>query len=236
MRLAPFLHAFDYRAFYIQLPLRSLQHKQPSGWGWGLNRSALLCVHDRDHGDGRPLLEWAIDTLKAAAIHDADGEIWLQTFPRMLGYVFKPVSFWFCERQDGSLRAVIAEVNNTFGDRHIYVLENQAHAIRNGETLCADKAFYVSPFFKVQGRYRFRFFRSAQNGPDVARIEYLDDDGALLQTSMSGISEPLTHRSAVLAWLRYPLFSIGVILRIHLQALKLWWKGAKFVPRKNALP
>jgi uncharacterized protein len=235
-RLQPFVHAFDYRAFYLQLPLRSLAATTRQGLGWGLNCAALLSVHDRDHGDGRPLLEWATQTLKAASVHDADGEIWLQTFPRMLGYVFKPVSFWFCERADGSLAAVIAEVNNTFGDRHAYVLKAQGRSIHNGETLHADKAFYVSPFFKIQGSYRFRFFKSGLGGPDVARIEYRNQDNALLLTSMSGVSYPLTAGSAILSWLRYPFFSIGVIVRIHLQALILWWKGATFVSKKNALP
>lgn len=232
-RMRPFHHAFSYRAFYLQLPLKSLL-SDPSpakGWGWSVNQSALLSVNDRDHGDGRPLLQWALDTLAAAGIHDANGEIWLQTFPKMLGYVFKPVSFWFCERHDGSICAVIAEVNNTFGDRHVYVLKPESGCLHNGQTLGADKAFYVSPFFKVEGRYQFRFFKSGLGGRDVARIEYQSDEGDLLMTSMSGISRQLTQSQALLAWLRYPLFSIGVIVRIHLQALRLWIKGAKFIPR-----
>jgi uncharacterized protein len=234
-RLKPFSHSFRYRGFYIQLPLRSLGEQAGSGLAWGLNRPALLSVHDRDHGDGTPLLQWALGTLSKAGVTDADGEIWLQTFPRMFGYVFKPVSFWFCERKDGSLCAIIAEVNNTFGDRHTYVLKPDQHQIRNGQSLKTSKAFYVSPFFQVQGQYTFRFFKSALHGPDVARIEYADDSGALLQTSMSGRSSALTGQSALMAWLSYPLFSLGVIARIHLQALLLWWKGAKFVtrPRPN---
>lgn len=201
------------------------------GWAWGVNRPALLSVHDRDHGDASPLLEWANTTLAQAGIHDVDGEIWLQTFPRMLGYVFKPVSFWFCEKADGTLRAVIAEVNNTFGDRYVYVLNAGGQPIRNGQTLSAEKAFYVSPFFEIRGRYQFRFFKSALGGHDLARIEYQDESGALLLTSMSGASRRLSDREAVLAWCRYPLFSIGVIARIHWQAFILWMKGAKFISR-----
>jgi len=235
-RVRPFRHDFRYRAFYLQLPLRSLQASaavSPRAWrGWALNGKALLSVYDRDHGDGRPLLEWAISSLQQAGIHDADGEIWLQTFPRMLGYAFKPVSFWFCERQDGSLRAIIAEVNNTFGQRHIYVIDlgNRA-AILNGQTLESDKAFYVSPFFEIQGRYKFRFFKSAIGGRDLARIEYADEHGTLLLTSMGGSSAQLTQAAAMLAWMRFPLFSLGVIARIHWQALLLWMKGAKLIPR-----
>jgi DUF1365 family protein len=254
-RLRPFRHDFRYSAFYVQIPLRTLGRSasairdaasrgRSGGWGWGINRPALLSIHDQDHGDGRPLLNWAEDVLQRSGIEDADGEIWLQTFPRMLGYVFKPVSFWFCERRDGSLRAVIAEVNNTFGDRHVYVLQQAGGAIVNGVTLHADKAFYVSPFFEVRGRYRFRFFKTPTpnmtpgvtpqtpfSGRDLARIEYADDSGDLLLTSMSGNSRALTHPQALLAWMRYPLFSLGVILRIHWQAFRLWLKGARLVDR-----
>jgi uncharacterized protein len=238
-RLQPFVHAFRYRAFYLQLPLKSLwsqadQRGRIGNWAWGMNRWALLSVRDRDHGDGRPLLDWAVEKLAQAGIHDADGEIWLQTFPRILGYVFKPVSFWFCERADGSIRAVIAEVNNTFGDRHIYVLDPATGSVRNGQTLNAKKAFYVSPFFEIRGSYQFRFFKSGLGGQDLARIEYQDESGALLLTSMSGISKRLTSGNALLAWCRYPLFSLGVIARIHWQALRLWIKGAKFISRGDS--
>lgn len=238
-RLKPFAHAFRYRAFYLQLPLKSLHQQVPANtkvgsWAWGINRRALLSVNDQDHGDGRPLLAWAQSVLAEAGVQDVDGEIWLQTFPRMLGYVFKPVSFWFCERADGSLRAIIAEVNNTFGDRHIYVLDPGTLPIRNGQTLTAQKAFYVSPFFEVRGRYKFRFFKSELGGHDLARIEYEDDSGALLLTSMSGESQVLCPRSAILAWMRYPLFSFGVIARIHWQALLLWLKGAKFISKSES--
>lgn len=240
-RIKPFSHAFRYRAFYLQLPLRSLiQHSDSKGrygsWVWGMNRCALISVSDRDHGDGRPLLQWAMRTLSSAGITDADGEIWLQTFPRMLGYVFKPVSFWFCERADGRLRAVIAEVNNTFGERHVYVLQADGTDIRNGATLEADKKFYVSPFFDVRGAYRFRFFKSDVGGRDMARIEYRDEDGALLLTSMSGTSRELNATSALLAWVSHPMHSIGVIMRIHWQAFCLWIKGAKIAPRPKAQP
>lgn len=234
-RLKPFEHRFRYRAFYLQLPLKSLG-KAAGNFAWGLNRTGLLSIHDSDHGDGRPLLDWAHEVLNRAGVRDVDGEIWLQTFPRVLGYVFKPVSFWFCERADGSLRAVIAEVNNTFGDRHAYVLEPRDQAIHNGQTLIADKAFYVSPFFEIRGHYQFRFYKTGLGGRDVARIEYRDSSGALLLTSMSGKSKQLSLSSALTAWFGYPLHSFGVIARIHLQALFLWIKGAKFIPRPKPTP
>ncbi len=235
-RLSPVEHGFATSAFYVQVPLRSLS--EPDGslrWGnlaFGVNRPSLLSVQAKDHGDGGPLLPWALTQLRLHGLTDIDGEVWLSTFPRMLGYVFKPVSFWYCQRSDGSLGAVIAEVNNTFGDRHVYVLDCQP-AYRNGQTLYAEKAFYVSPFFQIDGHYRFRFHWDSKTAAtqDLSRIEYYRDGSLALITHMSGRSSPLTRLSAVWAWCRYPAFSLGVIFRIHWHAFLLWRKGLRLVPR-----
>lgn len=235
-RVSPVSHGFVTSAFYVQVPLRavtaSMTRGQWGNWAFGLNRRALLSISDKDHGDAGPLLDWATRQLQDRGIHDADGEIWLSTFPRMLGYVFKPVSFWYCHRRDGSLTAVIAEVNNTFGDRHVYVLPCGTR-YGNGQTLVADKAFYVSPFFQVEGLYRFRFHwdAKAESAQDLARIEYHRGEGPALITHVSGRASPLSQRAALWAWLRYPAFSLGVILRIHWHALLLWRKGLRLVPR-----
>jgi hypothetical protein len=233
-RLGPVSHAFLTPAFYLQIPLKTMAKEgrgRAGNWAWGINRPALLSVHDKDHGDGGPLLTWAQQVLARHGIADPGGEIWLSTFPRMLGYVFKPVSFWFCTDGDGALAAVIVEVNNTFGDRHVYVLNGADY--KNGQTLEAQKAFYVSPFFPVTGHYRFRFLWNGggPTGRDLARIEYHEADRPSLITHMSGQAELLTARRAVLAWLRYPAFSLGVILKIHWHALLLWRKGLRLVPR-----
>jgi DUF1365 family protein len=107
------------------LPMRSL--KNNSG-ALAVNRFSALSFFDKDHGDGRSpkeggALAWLDDVLRAEGIDDATGEIWLHCYPRVLGFTFKPVSFWYCHRPDGSLRAVLVEVNNTFGERHCYVLD-----------------------------------------------------------------------------------------------------------------
>ena len=134
-RLRPVAHALALRAFFLRLPLRRLAR---APWPWrrlAHNAAGWFSLHDRDHGDGRPLLAWIEQLLARAGVHDADGEIWLHCFPRVLGYVFNPVSFWFCERRDGSLRAVVCEVNNTFGERHCYVLaHDDGRAIAWGES------------------------------------------------------------------------------------------------------
>ena len=109
LRLRPASHGFDYRTYFLLLPLRRLR-AQPDA-ALARNRFGLIAFHDRDHGDGGDdCLAWLDAQLAAAGIGDAAGEVWLQTYPRVLGYVFKPVSFWYCHRADGSLAAIVAEV------------------------------------------------------------------------------------------------------------------------------
>ncbi len=222
-RLRPAEHAFEYPTYFLLLPLRALRTAPDAALA--RNRRGLLSFHDGDHGDGRAdALAWLEELLAAEGVQDADGEIWLHTYPRVLGYVFKPVSFWYCHRADGSLAAVVAEVNNTFGERHCYLLAGPALAF--GRELEARKVFHVSPFCAVGGRYRFRFMRTADR--TVARVDHDDDAGPLLQTSVSGRLEPLTRVSARRAFFGMPMMTAGVIARIHWQALQLWLKHVPF--------
>jgi len=233
-RLRPVKNAFEYSTYFLMLPMRQLRNEPCAALS--RNRFALLAFHDRDHGDGRgDALAWLDELLRTEGIHDADGEVWLQTYPRVLGYVFKPVSFWFCERADRSLAAIVVEVNNTFGERHCYLLAGEQ--LGYGRDLQARKVFHVSPFSHIVGGYRFRFMRSA--APDgercVSRIDHEDADGALLQTSLSGRLAPLTQVSARAAFFGIPMMSFGVIARIHWQALRVWAKRVPYV-KKPAPP
>jgi len=240
-RLRPAGNRFAYGGYFLRLPLRALA-RQPLRLRWlKRNGRGLFALNDADHGDGGNALAWIDAQLVRAGIDDAKGEIWLHAFPRVLGYVFNPVSFWLCHRPDGALRAVLCEVNNTFGARHCYLL---AHAdgrpLRWGEELSADKVFHVSPFCAVQGRYRFRFMLSEPRGSEgvprfVARIDHDDADGPLLQTSIEGRLEPLTDRALLRAFGGFPAFTLGVMSRIHWQALRLWLKRVPFF-RKPAPP
>ena len=225
-RLAPKHHAFVYPTYFLMLPMRSLQN---SPGQLPLNRRAALSFYDCDHGDGRGpqqggALLWLEELLRSEGITDADGEIWLHCYPRVLGFTFKPVSFWYCHRADGSLRAVLVEVNTTFGERHCYFL-SQA---RFGVEQRADKVFHVSPFCPVQGQYRFRFMVNAQGDRTVARIDYDDMRGPLIQSSVSGLLQPYSVRAARYALWRYPLMTMAVVWRIHWQALRLSLKRVPF--------
>ncbi len=216
-RLRPVAHTFTYPTFFLLLPLRAMRSE--GNGAVPRNRAAAVSFHDADHGDGRTdALAWLDETLRSEGIDDATGEVWLHCYPRVLGYAFKPVSFWYCHRADGALRAVLVEVNNTFGERHFYLLDQPAW----GRELEARKVFHVSPFCPVEGRYRFRFLLAPERQRTVARIDYEDAAGALLQTSVSGALEPATPAALRRALWRHPVLTFGVIARIHWQALKLW--------------
>jgi DUF1365 family protein len=221
-RTHPVANAFSYPAFCLRIPLTTAAGVGGVAW----NRASIVSFHERDHGarDGTPLDAWARAVLAGEGIA-CDGDIVLYAFPRMLGYVFNPVSFWVCHRASGEVRAVIAEVNNTFGERHLYVLANDdGSCIASGRTLRARKAFHVSPFCEVKGEYRFRFHFG--DGRWLARVDYFDDPSAaqpLLATSISGKVEPMPRHPTTL-FFRYRWFTLGVVARIHWQAAKLWWR------------
>jgi DUF1365 family protein len=229
-RLRPAPHRFVYPVFYVRLDLARLDACN-SRW-FGVDRWRPLSIRSRDYGprDGSSLELWMRALLREHDI-DADGEIWLQTFPRVAGYVFNPVSFWQCHDRQGQLRAVLAEVNNTFGESHRYLLRLGADD-GAGASAVAPKHIHVSPFCQVQGHYRFRFRLGGAS--HCTGIDYHDLDGLLLRTSLSGRPAPMTDRALLGALLRYPLLGLGIIVRIHWQALKLWRKRVPFFSKPAA--
>jgi len=235
VRRRPTVHAFHYGAYFLMLPMRSIQQQIDSKvrppLDLPINRAGWLSFHDVDHGDGRlpeqgGALAWLGELLEKEGVKDATGEVWLQTFPRVLGYTFKPVSFWYCHRADDTLAAIVAEVHNTFGERHCYLLDTP----RWGHTEMASKVFHVSPFCEVKGHYQFRFMRTQLNGQErlVARVDHFDEDGPLIETSMSGVLEPANAMALKRALWTFPFFTFAVVARIHWHALLLWLKRVPF--------
>jgi DUF1365 family protein len=226
---------FQYGTFYLRIPMRSrkLSPNLLTHQGIGDNRFGWIAFYDKDYGnENLQSLDWVEHILKEHGPEDVDGEIWLHTFPRVLGFIFNPVSFWFCHQANGELKAIIAEVNNTFGERHTYLLKSENNTVMTwGQELMAQKVFHVSPFFDVIGHYRFRFMQQTSSSPQpkfVSRIDYFQNETHTLMTSISGSEYPLDHRSKLRAILNFPFLTISVVLKIHWQAVKLWIKGAKF--------
>ena len=230
-RLRPAEHRLSYPVFFLRLPLSGIARLP--GQGLAVNRFGWVAFDERDHGsrDGSPIGPW-IRALLAQHRVEADGEIELVCFPRMLGYAFKPVSFWICHDAAGAVRAVLAEVHNTFGEAHNYLLANDdGTPLRNGQTLTASKVFHVSPFLEVKGHYTFRFHFGP--GRFLARIDYADETGTVLTTSMAGHCAALNRASLRRAALKFPFQALGTVARIHWHALRLWLKAVPYFTKPH---
>jgi DUF1365 family protein len=225
-RLRPRTHRLRYRVFWMLLDLAEIDGLDRRLGVFSHNRFNLLSFHDRDHGDGsgadlRPQIESYLDR---AGVGIGDGPIRLLTMPRVLGYVFNPISLYYCHQPDGRLAAMVYEVTSTFGVRHSYVIpipdEDRATGrIRQG----AAKALYVSPFMGMEMDYAFR-----GHAPDqalVMTIEGRDCDGVLITATLSGARHPLTDISLVSALLSLPFLTLKVMAAIHWEALRLWIRG-----------
>jgi len=233
-RTRPRRNAFHYKLCYFAIPVREWEPGSRKVF-FSIDRPNLFSLRSSDYGDGTtPLADWIGGILAAAQLTEADGDIVLVTLPRFLGYAFNPVSFWFCLDREKRLRAVLAEVNNTFGERHCYLCFHETHEpIVKSARLVVRKIFHVSPFMEVKGSYRFRF----EYEPDriAVRIDLLDEDGVILSTSMSGSPQPVTAAGLTKTALAYPLQTLKVVALIHYQALKLFLKGVRNY-RKPAPP
>lgn len=225
-RFRPKVHRLRYRVFWLLLDLAELDDLNRRLRLFSRNRFNLLSFHDRDHGDGSrtPLRAQIEARLGAVGVDLEGGAIRLLTMPRMLGFVFNPISLYYCHRPDGALAAVVYEVTSTFGLRHVYVApvraeDQAAGAIRQQ----AAKALYVSPFMGMDMRYLFRG-RAPGAGLGLT-IEGRDADGVLITATLAGQRRALSDRHALAAAIEFPLLTLKVVAAIHWEALKLWVKG-----------
>lgn len=225
-RLRPKSHRLAYRVFSMLLDLDELPDLDRSLRLFAHNRWGLFSFLDRDHGVGRGDLRQHVEAqLTEAGIDIEGGPIRLLCYPRLLGYVFNPITVYFCHRPDGAIAAMIYQVDNTFGDRHSYVIPVADGAGRSIDQQC-EKALHVSPFMSMDMTYRFRI---APPGASVAvAIEVLDAEGPTLEALFAGRRVELTDRALAGAFFRYPLMTLKVMIGIHWEALRLWRKGLRF--------
>ena len=217
-RFLPRVNKFTYSGFYIKFSLEKLN--ELDSLLFNVNRFNLFSFYEKDHGyrDGSSLELWANDILGTAGVKHFSGSIVLQTFPRIIGYVFNPVCFWYCYDGD-KLIAVICEVNNTFGESHSYVIKPG----ENQTTYTLPKEFHVSPFYDINGEYKFDFTKN-----NTVKIDYYFDKKLQLCTGINGIEIPWNDLNLLKTFIQHPFFTALVIILIHYQALKLFFKKNKY--------
>jgi hypothetical protein len=236
-RMKPKAHRFAYSVYTLLIDIDALDEADRLSRLFSIGRFNLLSFDPADHGDGgrSPLGRHVRRLLAEAGLGEPVLRIRLLCYPRVLGFVFNPISVYFAYGSDDRLVGMVYEVRNTFGDMHTYVAP-----VRPGELSDAgvrqerDKLFHVSPFMDMPMRYRFRI---RLPGDDVAvRILETDADGPILSATFHGRREALSTGGAIRAFVRVPLLTLKVVAGIHIEAMKLWFKGIRFFSRPEPPP
>ena len=236
-RLKPVGHRFRYRVMSLLIDLDRLEDADRQSRLFGVNRAALCSFNEADHGDrdDSSLRQYAQCRAAEHGIDLTGGRVLLLCYPRVLGYTFNPLSVYFCYRADGGLALMIYEVRNTFGDIHAYVLPVQPGELSDaGLRQVQDKLFYVSPFIDMAMHYHFRVSMPGKR----IKLRILETDGAgpLLAATFHGSRRDLTAASLLRALFALPLVPFKILAAIHWEALRLWLKGVRLVPRPHAAP
>ena len=229
-RFKPKKHFFKYRVFSLFLDLSELKELNNKLNFFSLNKFNLISFYEKDHGerDGSSLLEWVKNNLRRNNISTDNIKVKLLCYPRILGYVFNPLSIFFIYDNNESLVSILYEVKNTFGEQHTYVFKigGENKLIQNN----CSKKFHVSPFIEMDCNY---FFRILNPGDKLSIIiDQYDQQGKILFASQDGIRSDLTNKNLMNSYLKHPLMTFKIISAIHFEAFKLWIKGIKFVKKK----
>lgn len=230
-RFRPVRHRFVYRVFSLLLDLDEIPTLGRRLRVFSHNRFNLFAFHDRDHGfrDGSTARPWVEQQLRSAGIVCDAAKIFVLCFPRIFGYVFNPLTIYWCHDAGGVLRAIVYEVKNTFGEQHAYALPVRAASSDGAIRQRADKDFYVSPFIDMNARYEFRL-EAAEERLSVT-IRESDEAGELLAATHVGRRRALSDGGLLRAFFAFPLMTLKIVAGIHWEALRLWRKGVALVPR-----
>ena len=229
-RFKPKKHFFKYKVFSLFLDLSELKELHNNLNFFSLNKFNLISFYEKDHGerDGSSLLDWVKNNLRSNSISTDNIKVKLLCYPRILGYVFNPLSIFFVFDNDQNLISILYEVKNTFGEQHTYVfkIEGENKLIQNN----CSKKFHVSPFIEMDCNY---FFRILNPGDKLSVIiDQYDQEGKILFASQDGVRSDLTNKNLMNSYLKHPLMTFKIISAIHFEAFKLWVKGIKFVKKK----
>ena len=229
-RFKPKRHFFTYKTFSLFIDLHEIENLGIKIKFFSYNKFNVLSFYDVDHGprDGSSLVSWVNNRLTEAKINIESGTIKLLCYPRFFGYVFNPLSIFYCYDKNSLLKAILYEVKNTFNEQHTYVFS--ASSSSNLILHKCDKKFYVSPFMEMKTFYNFRLL----NPGKILNIfiKQGDSEGTLLTACQVGKKIEMSSKNLLFQFIKHPLMSFKVILAIHFEALRLWLKGVKLVKRK----
>tara|TARA_B100001029_G_scaffold152733_1_gene135941 strand:- start:315 stop:1082 length:768 start_codon:yes stop_codon:yes gene_type:complete len=229
-RFKPKKHFFKYKVFSLFLDLSEIQLISKENLFFSYNKFNLISFFDKDHGDrdDSSLKDWIIKNLKQQDIETNNIKIKLLCYPRILGYVFNPLSIFFIYDKNSSLIAIFYEVKNTFGEQHTYFfkIEKKTKLVENE----CKKKFFVSPFMDLESNYYFKIFYPEETLSII--IDQRDKEGKLLYASQYGKRSALSSKNLLFSFLKHPLMTFKIISAIHYEALRLWIKGVKLVKKK----
>jgi len=232
-RLRPKRHELRYRTYAMLIDLDELPRLGRALRLFSHNGFNIFSVRDRDFGSGElaPLRRQVERHMHEAGLTPDGGAIRLLTMPRILGYAFNPLSVYFCHARDGALKAILYEVNNTFGQRHSYFLPVDGPAGGLIRQRCA-KELYVSPFMAMDMAYEFVIAPPGET-VSIAVVER-DHEGVILTATQKQSRVPLSDAALSRVFFSHPLLTLKVIGGIHFEAARLWAKGLRIVPRPPA--
>jgi len=229
-RFKPKKHFFKYKVFSLLIDLSELDDLDKKISFFSINKFNLISFHEKDHGerDGSSLISWVKFNLKNNSINSENIKIKLLCYPRILGYVFNPLSVFFVYDEKEKLLSILYEVKNTFGEQHTYVfrVDNESNLIQNN----CSKKFHVSPFIEMDCKYFFRILNPTDKLSVI--IDQYDKNGKILFASQDGNKSDLNSKQLIKSYLKHPLMTFKIISAIHFEAFKLWVKGIKLIKKK----
>jgi DUF1365 family protein len=231
-RMKPLGHRFSYKVFSLMVDLDRLAEADRASRVFSVDRFNLLSFHQKDHSgrDDLSLRSYVDGLLEGAGLEDRPARVLLVCYPRILGWVFNPLAVYYAYGADGGLVALVYEVRNTFGERHTYVCPISPEDVSvAGVRQACDKIFHVSPFMPMAMRY---LFRMVPPGEQIRwRILETDAEGPVLSATFAGDAMALTTANILRLVARIPHLTLKIVAGIHWEAMKLWWKGARYISR-----